>query len=77
LPERQKLTSRDAITALRGLGLTPVLLTGDNRHTARAVIRYNPEPQLKSRSLSKPNRISPSPSRKLVSCPHASDGAIA
>ncbi|WP_213455532.1 heavy metal translocating P-type ATPase [Rhizomonospora bruguierae] len=32
-----KPTSRDAVTALRGLGLTPVLLTGDNATVARAV----------------------------------------
>ena len=32
-----KPTSREAITALRDLGLTPVLLTGDNERTARAV----------------------------------------
>ncbi|WP_407651535.1 heavy metal translocating P-type ATPase [Actinoplanes sandaracinus] len=32
-----KPTSREAITALRGLGLTPVLLTGDNENVARAV----------------------------------------
>ncbi|MEV4758841.1 heavy metal translocating P-type ATPase [Micromonospora sp. NPDC049559] len=32
-----KPTSRDAITGLRGLGLTPVLLTGDNATVARAV----------------------------------------
>ena len=32
-----KPTSRDAIAALRGLGLSPVLLTGDNTRTARAV----------------------------------------
>ena len=32
-----KATSADAIAALRGLGLTPVLLTGDNARTARAV----------------------------------------
>ena len=32
-----KPTSKDAITALRGLGLTPVLLTGDNQRTAQAV----------------------------------------
>ncbi|WP_127500361.1 heavy metal translocating P-type ATPase [Actinoplanes solisilvae] len=32
-----KPTSREAITALRGLGLTPVLLTGDNDNVARAV----------------------------------------
>jgi Cu+-exporting ATPase len=32
-----KPTSRQAITALRGLGLRPVLLTGDNARTARAV----------------------------------------
>jgi Cu+-exporting ATPase len=32
-----KPTSREAITALRGLGLTPVLLTGDNETVARAV----------------------------------------
>ena len=32
-----KATSADAIAALRGLGLTPVLLTGDNARTAHAV----------------------------------------
>jgi Cu+-exporting ATPase len=32
-----KPTSRQAITALRGLGLQPVLLTGDNARTAHAV----------------------------------------
>ncbi|HVQ90397.1 MAG TPA: heavy metal translocating P-type ATPase, partial [Mycobacteriales bacterium] len=32
-----KPTSAEAIAALRGLGLTPVLLTGDNDRTARAV----------------------------------------
>jgi P-type Cu+ transporter len=32
-----KPTSRDAIAALRSLGLTPVLLTGDNARTASAV----------------------------------------
>jgi len=32
-----KPTSAEAITRLRGLGLTPVLLTGDNEATARAV----------------------------------------
>jgi P-type Cu+ transporter len=32
-----KPTSTDAITALRALGLTPVLLTGDNERAARAV----------------------------------------
>ena len=32
-----KPTSKDAITALRGLGLSPVLLTGDNQRTAEAV----------------------------------------
>jgi Cu+-exporting ATPase len=32
-----KPTSREAIAALRGLGLTPVLLTGDNETVARAV----------------------------------------
>jgi Cu+-exporting ATPase len=32
-----KPTSADAITALRALGLTPVLLTGDNERAARAV----------------------------------------
>jgi Cu+-exporting ATPase len=32
-----KPTSADAVTALRRLGLTPVLLTGDNRRTAAAV----------------------------------------
>ncbi|GIF38419.1 heavy metal translocating P-type ATPase [Actinoplanes xinjiangensis] len=30
-------TSRDAVAALKGLGLTPVLLTGDNETVARAV----------------------------------------
>jgi len=32
-----KPTSREAITALRSLGLTPILLTGDNETVARAV----------------------------------------
>jgi Cu+-exporting ATPase len=32
-----KPTSREAITALRGLGLSPLLLTGDNARTAHAV----------------------------------------
>jgi len=32
-----KPTSKEAIAALRGLGLDPVLLTGDNTRTARAV----------------------------------------
>jgi P-type Cu+ transporter len=32
-----KATSADAVAQLRGLGLTPVLLTGDNEATARAV----------------------------------------
>ncbi|GAA0793446.1 heavy metal translocating P-type ATPase [Spirilliplanes yamanashiensis] len=32
-----KPTSRQAVAALRGLGLTPVLLTGDNETVARAV----------------------------------------
>jgi Cu+-exporting ATPase len=32
-----KPTSREAIAALRGLGLRPILLTGDNERTARAV----------------------------------------
>ncbi len=32
-----KPTSRQAVAALRGLGLVPVLLTGDNRTVARAV----------------------------------------
>jgi Cu+-exporting ATPase len=32
-----KPTSAEAIAALRGLGLSPVLLTGDNTRTARAV----------------------------------------
>jgi Cu+-exporting ATPase len=32
-----KPTSREAVTALRALGLTPVLLTGDNTTVARAV----------------------------------------
>src|SRR4051812_27209085 len=34
-----KPTSRDAVRALEALGLRPVLLTGDNEHTARAVAR--------------------------------------
>ena len=34
-----KESSRDAVTELRGLGLTPVLLTGDNRRAADAVAR--------------------------------------
>ncbi|GIE90206.1 heavy metal translocating P-type ATPase [Actinoplanes regularis] len=32
-----KPTSRDAVTGLRRLGLTPILLTGDNERVARAV----------------------------------------
>ncbi|SDS08643.1 cation-translocating P-type ATPase [Jiangella sp. DSM 45060] len=34
-----KPTSADAIARLRGLGLTPILLTGDNEATARTVAR--------------------------------------
>jgi Cu+-exporting ATPase len=37
LSDRPKSTSRQAIAQLRDLGLTPVLLTGDNERTARAV----------------------------------------
>jgi Cu+-exporting ATPase len=37
LSDAIKPTSAEAIGDLRRLGLTPVLLTGDNRHTARAV----------------------------------------
>ena len=35
--DRVKSTSRQAVAELRALGLTPVLLTGDNERTARAV----------------------------------------
>ncbi len=35
--DRIKASSAEAITGLRALGLTPILLTGDNAHTARAV----------------------------------------
>jgi len=35
--DRVKATSRQAVAELRGLGLTPVLLTGDNERSARAV----------------------------------------
>ena len=35
--DRVKATSREAVAGLRALGLTPVLLTGDNERTARAV----------------------------------------
>ncbi len=35
--DRIKATSRQAVAELRALGLTPVLLTGDNEQTARAV----------------------------------------
>ncbi|WP_042420782.1 heavy metal translocating P-type ATPase [Streptacidiphilus anmyonensis] len=35
--DRPKPTSADAVARLRGLGLTPVLLTGDNATVARAV----------------------------------------
>ena len=35
--DRVKASSRRAVAALRDLGLTPVLLTGDNERTARAV----------------------------------------
>ncbi|MGH3362060.1 MAG: heavy metal translocating P-type ATPase [Nocardioides sp.] len=34
-----KPTSQDAVTRLRDLGLTPILLTGDNRRTAEAVAK--------------------------------------
>ncbi|MFE1838188.1 heavy metal translocating P-type ATPase [Streptomyces sviceus] len=34
-----KDTSREAVTRLRGLGLTPILLTGDNRAVAESVAR--------------------------------------
>ena len=37
LSDRPKSTSRQAVAQLRDLGLTPVLLTGDNERTARAV----------------------------------------
>jgi cation transport ATPase len=37
LADRVKPTSRQAVAELRALGLTPVLLTGDNERTARAV----------------------------------------
>ena len=35
--DRIKPTSADAVTELAGLDLTPILLTGDNRRTARSV----------------------------------------
>lgn len=35
--DRVKVTSRQAVAELRALGLTPMLLTGDNERTARAV----------------------------------------
>ncbi|MDA8291731.1 MAG: heavy metal translocating P-type ATPase [Actinomycetota bacterium] len=35
--DRVRATSRQAVAELRALGLTPVLLTGDNRRTAEAV----------------------------------------
>jgi Cu+-exporting ATPase len=35
--DTSKPTSRDAVAALRALGLTPVLLTGDNDRAARAI----------------------------------------
>jgi len=35
--DRIKATSREAVAELRALGLTPVLITGDNERTARAV----------------------------------------
>ncbi|HYA44678.1 MAG TPA: heavy metal translocating P-type ATPase, partial [Acidimicrobiales bacterium] len=37
LADRLKATSREAISEFRALGLVPVLLTGDNERTARAV----------------------------------------
>ena len=37
LADRIKPTSATAVTQLRALGLTPVLLTGDNERTARAI----------------------------------------
>src|SRR5579875_1270486 len=37
LADRPKPTSRQAVAQLRALGLTPVLLTGDNEATAKAV----------------------------------------
>ena len=37
LADRVKPSSRQAVAELRALGLTPVLLTGDNERTARAV----------------------------------------
>jgi Cu+-exporting ATPase len=37
LADRVKPTSRQAVAELRALGLTPVLLTGDNERTARSV----------------------------------------
>jgi Cu+-exporting ATPase len=37
LADKVKPTSRQAVAALRALGLNPVLLTGDNERTARAV----------------------------------------
>jgi Cu+-exporting ATPase len=39
LRDRVKETSADAVTALRGLGLAPVLLTGDARETAERVAK--------------------------------------
>jgi len=35
--DRVKVSSRDAVTMLKAMGLTPVLLTGDNVHAANAV----------------------------------------
>jgi Cu+-exporting ATPase len=37
-----KPTSREAVTRLKALGLTPILLTGDNESTARAVAAGRP-----------------------------------
>ena len=39
LADTLKPTSAEAIRELKALGLTPVLLTGDNEHAARAIAR--------------------------------------